>query len=130
MSEPASTSAFVVTGAIAYILGPVLGPFALLLFGAVAGSLLALSKVPTMTRMQGLQFVIVGVVIALALTGFAVWLVEKYTPIPGNLALMPLAFAISLGRDYLFKLIERGVDATGIFFDALAQRKPKAGGDE
>lgn len=122
MAEP-STSAFVVTGAIAVILGPVLGPFALLLFGAFAGSLLALSKVPTMTRWQGVQFIVVGMVIALALTGVAVWMVEKYTPLPGNLAMMPLAFALSAGRDFLLKLIERGVNALGTFFDALAQRK-------
>ena len=122
MSPEPSTSAFVVTGAVAALLGPVLGPFTLLLFGAVAGSLLALSKAPTMTRMQGIQFVVVGVAIALALTGVAVWLVERYTPIPGNLALMPLAFALAMGRDYLFTLIERAVSAIGTFFDALARR--------
>jgi hypothetical protein len=121
MSEP-TTSAFVATGAIAVILGPVFGPFALLLFAAAAGAMLAMSKAPSMTRMEGFRFIVVGVAIALTLTGFAVWLVERYTPIPGNLALMPLAFALSAGRDTLLKLIERGGDALGKFFDALATR--------
>lgn len=121
MQEP-TTSAFVVTGAVAWALGPVIGPFALLLFGAIAGSLLAMSKVPTMTRWEGVKFALVGVAIALAITGIAVWMVERYTPVPGNLALMPLAFAISAGRDFLLRLIERGADAVGSLCDRLLNR--------
>jgi hypothetical protein len=124
MSEP-TTSAYVAMGAVAMMLGPVFGPFALLLFAAAAGAMLAMSKAPSMTRWQGVRFILVGMAIALALTGLAVWLVERYTPIPGNLALMPLAFAISAGRDFLLKLIERGVNALGTFFDALATRGTK-----
>lgn len=54
MDEP-NTGAFVATGVIIAALGPVLGPALLITFGAVAGSLLAMSKADTMTRLEALN---------------------------------------------------------------------------
>lgn len=110
MTEPGTSTSFVVLGAATALLGPVLGPFALLVFGAVAGSLLALGTSEPMTRWQAARFVAVGVAVALALTGLAVWLVERYTDVPGHLALMPLAFAFAAGREHLSGFIKRLLD--------------------
>lgn len=129
MNEQPTSWAFVVLGFVTTVLGPVIGPFALLLFGAVAGSLLALGPASSMTRMEGVRFVFVGVCLSLALTGFAVWLVEKYTTIPGNIALMPLAFAIAAGRDQLLVLIKRGANAMGTFLEALTTRGKTEGSE-
>lgn len=118
MAEP-NTAAFVATGAAAALLGPVLGPFALLLFAAVAGSMLAMGKAGGMTRRDGLVFILIGVAVSLSLTGAAIWMVERYTSVPGNVALMPLSFAFAAGREHLLKLIARLFAAVGRFVEAL-----------
>jgi hypothetical protein len=122
MHEP-PFSAFAFAGLVVTILGPVLGPLALLLFAAVMGSMLAMGRVATMTRMEGLKFIAVGVGISLVLSGFAVWLVEKYTAIPGNIALMPVSFAIAVARNSLLGLIDKALDAVATFLNAFANRK-------
>ena len=120
-------SVFAVVGFVATLLGPILGPLALLIFASVMGALLAMGRVTTMTRWEGLRFVVVGVGISMVLTGLAVWLVEAYTPIPGNIALMPVAFAISLARSSLLGFIEKVLEAATNFVSAFASRK---GGDQ
>lgn len=122
MHEP-TFSAFAFTGLIAAALGPVLGPLVLLMFAAVMGALLAMGRIETMTRMEGLKFVLVGVGISLVLTGFAVWLVETYTAIPGNIALMPLAFVIAAARNSLLGLIDKALDAIATFLNAFANSR-------
>jgi hypothetical protein len=124
MSEPTSTgsAAYVVVGGFIAVLGPVLGPFAMLLFAAAMGALLAMGKAGSMTRWQGAAFVFVSMAISLALTGVVVFIVEKYTPIPGNLVLMPIAFVFAAGREFLLDLVKRIFGAAGTFFEALASR--------
>jgi hypothetical protein len=122
MTTEPSSGAFIVTSAFIALLGPVLGPFALLLFGAVAGSMLAMGKAASMSRWDGFWFVMVGIVISLSLTGLAVWAVERWTAIPGNLVLVPIAFALSAGRDYILALIKRVFDALGTLFETLFAR--------
>ena len=118
MNEP-TYSAFAITGAVAALLGPVLGPLALLLFASVMGGLLAMGRVSTMTRWEGVRFVAVGVGISLVLTGFAVWAVETYTTIPGNIALMPLAFGIAAARTSILELIDTLVASAARFLTTL-----------
>jgi len=124
MHEP-TFSAFAWTGLVATLLGPVVGPLALLLFAAVMGSLLAMSRTTTTTRWEGFKFLAVGVGISLVLTGLAVWAVERYTPIPGNIALMPVAFVIAAARNSLMGLIEMAIAAAGGFLSSFS--KPKGG---
>lgn len=122
MQEPAS-SVFVVTGIVAAILGPVIGPLVLLLFAAVMGGLLAMSRTVTASRWEGFKFLMMGVGIAFVLTGSAVWLLEKFTSVPGNIALMPVAFVISAARGSMLSIIDKAVDAMGTFLSAFASRK-------
>lgn len=119
------SAAYVVVGFVTTVLGPVLGPFALLLFGAVCGSLLALSKAPSKTRVEGIVFILIGVAVALSLTGLAVLAVERYTGFPGNLVLMPLSFAIAAGRDFILAFIQRVFEGLG---DAVAAIMRARGG--
>lgn len=122
MNEP-TFPAFALTGIIAAFLGPILGPMALVLFAAVMGGLLAMSKTPTPTRVEGIKFLAVGVGIAFVLTGAVVWAVERYTPIPGNIALAPVAFFIAAARGALLTLIDKAVEAAGNFLNALSGQK-------
>lgn len=120
--EPTTTT-FIVTGVVATVLGPVLGPYALIMFAAVVGSLLAMSKTPQATRLAGLKFIAVGVLVALTITGAVIWAVERYTDVPGNVALMPVAFIIGAARLYLLTFIERCLDACSAGLGLLLNRR-------
>ncbi len=126
MSEP-GTLTFVVTGVAAATLGPVLGPYTLIAFAAGVGGLLAMSRTPMESRMHALRFVGVGMLVALVLTAPCVWAVDKYTPVPGNVALVPVAFILGAARNGVLSLMDKGLDAfaaaLGVLLNALAQRK-------
>lgn len=109
---------YVVTGTLTAALGPILGPYALIVFGAVVGSLLAMSRTPTLSRMDGLKFIGIGVLVALVITGFCVWALEKYLGIPGNIALMPLSFVIGASRNSLLGLIDKMFDGLAAILNA------------
>lgn len=112
----------IVTGAMTALLGPIIGPYALIVFGAVVGSLLAMSRTPTATRMDGFKFVLIGVLVALVITGAAIWAVEKYMGVPANIALLPLSFLIGASRNSLLALIDKGFDVLAAI---LNSRTPK-----
>ena len=119
MSEP-STTTFAVTGMVATALGPVLGPWALIVFGAVAGSLLSMSRTPTAGVLDAVKFIVVGVVLACAITGSVAWAAEKYLEIPGYITLVPVAFLIGAARDALATAAQGIVGAVSTFFNRLA----------
>lgn len=109
MKEPDFSLALSLVTATIGLLGPTLGPFALLIFAAVIGAALAMSKErgkdeAPMTRMEGARYILLSACVSLVLTGLCVYLVQKYTDIPGNIALMPLAFFIALSRGELVGL--------------------------
>lgn len=114
MQEPGGPLSFSLVGVFVAWLGPVLGPYALIVFAAAAGSVLLLSSRKTDSphpRWHGVKFVALGSVIALLLTGPMVWAVEKYTAVPANIALIPVAFVLGLARDRLITLTEKLLDA-------------------
>lgn len=118
MAEP-TIPAYLVTGAIAAVLGPVLGPVSLITFGAVAGGMLAMSKASTQTRWDGFKFILVGVVIALAITGSVSWALEHFLKIPSSVALMPVAALIGAARNSILTLMDKAVES----MSALLPRK-------
>lgn len=124
-AEPvtATSSAFILTGAVGAALGPIYGPAALMLFAAIMGGMLALSGVATATKWEAARFVLVAVGLSLALTGSGVWLVEKFTPLPGSLALMPVAFGFSAARSKI-------LDTIGKLLDVFVNIVSKRGGAE
>lgn len=122
MQEP-SNILFLAVAAIVAWAGPVVGPFILLIFSAAVGSALAMGEHETRTRKDGAKFIAMGVAISFVLTGLAVHMVEKYTDIPGNVALMPLSFAIAVSRKKIVSLIYAALDACSSAFSAFANRK-------
>lgn len=109
MAEP-NTTTFVLAGAVAAALGPVLGPSVLIAFGAVAGSMLALSKVDTGDWRAALKFILVGVLIAIAITGSAAWALDRWMGVPINVSLMPVAAIIGAARNSLLELMQKLLD--------------------
>jgi NADH:ubiquinone oxidoreductase subunit 6 (subunit J) len=121
-TEPVSagSSAYILTGAVGAVLGPIYGPAVLMLFAASMGAMLALSREKTDSRWQAAQFIGVAIGLSLALTGSGVWLVEKFTPLPGSLALMPVAFGFAAARSMLLKFIGDLLDSiVGLFVKKL-----------
>jgi len=112
MTEP-STPAILIGGLVATALGPIVGPLALIAFGAFVGSLLAMAKAPTETKLQAVWFVIVGILIALVLTGAVAWALEYFFQIPSSVALMPIAAIIAAARMAILNLMDRLVDLFG-----------------
>lgn len=123
MHADAPISAYLLTGFVATLLGPVLGPMALLVFSAFIGALLAMSRTTTNTRWDGVKFLALAVAISLVLTGAAVWAVQTYTAIPGNVAMMPVAFVIAASRNSIMGLIDMAIAAAGAALSLFANRK-------
>lgn len=121
MSEPTITT-YAVTGAAAAALGPVLGPWALLLFGAVAGSMLALGRAETKGWREALTFVGIGIAVSVCITGAAAWAVERFLDIPSTIAILPISLAIGAGRNAILAMIE------GLFGAVVAIVTKRGGG--
>lgn len=111
-AEPITTgsSAYIMVGAIGAIAGPIYGPAVLMLFGAVIGGLLSLQGTKTESIMQAFRFIMVAVGLSLALTGIGVWLIESFTPLPGSLALMPVALTFAAARTMIIDFIQKILD--------------------
>lgn len=109
MAEPTAPS-FLIAGAIATALGPILGPSVLIAFGAVAGSMLALSKASTSGWKDAIKFVLVGVIVAIAITGAAAWVLDWLWGVPQTLSLMPVAAVIGAARTSLLELMQKLID--------------------
>lgn len=112
----AGSSAFIITGAAAAMLGPIFGPAVLMLFAAVIGGLLALRSEKTDSKLEAFGFICVAVCLSLALTGTGVWLVERFTPIPGSLAVMPVACGFAAARNLIIDFISKMLDAVVSIF--------------
>jgi len=89
MAEP-STSTLSITALAIAVLGPMAGPYALIVFAALAGALWPLSTMPTVTRLQGAAFLVR--VVALAVTA-AYWIESTYK-VPAVESVALVAFAI------------------------------------
>lgn len=110
MTEPGPVTFSLLAAAVA-VAGPVIGPYALVVFAATVGCALVMSAEPIPSRWAGLKFIVMGTAVALLLTGPALWAIQKYTDIPGNIALVPVAFVLGLARNKLVGLINQALDA-------------------
>ena len=93
MAEP-STSTLSITALAIALLGPMAGPYALIVFAALAGALWPLSTLPTVTRMQGAAFLVRVVAGAVVLTGSAAYLIESIYKVPAIESFALVAFGI------------------------------------
>lgn len=110
--------------ALILFLGPVLGPFSLLLFSAVVGALLAMStKELEGDRWAGARYLAVSVGMAMVLSSSAMWAVTRYTNVPADVALMPVAFFLAAGREYMLGVVQRVMAALGDFLAGLFAKR-------
>lgn len=115
MSEPISagaSSAFILTGAVGAFFGPVYGPVILMLFSALMGAMLALqgTKIEPSTHWESAKFVLLAIGLSMTLTGTGVWVLERFTPLPGSLAIMVVAFFFAAARNLILDAIKRLLD--------------------
>ena len=97
----------VVTGLLGTLLGPVYGQAVLMLFAALVGAMLALGSVKTENRWESVRFLGVAVGISVVFTGATMWAVETYTPLPSNIALMPVSCLLAATRNRILWVIDK-----------------------
>lgn len=102
MPEPTSTSAGISLAALfVTLLGPLAGPYALIVFAALAGALWPLSASETTSRAAGAWLVLRCTLTAVALTSGLAALLQTHWSIPATEALSPVAFLIgALGNGW------------------------------
>lgn len=92
MPEPTSSAGISIAALSIALLGPLAGPYALILFAALAGSLWPLSAASTETRFEGAWLVLRCTLTGFILTGGAAsWLQASYN-IEVNATIAPVAF--------------------------------------
>lgn len=123
-----ASSQFTLVGVFTIWLGPIVGPYLLIVFAAVAGAGLALQVEKPTTRWEGLKFLTLSTLVALLLTGPLAWLVEKYTDVPANVALIPVAVVLGLARSKLVSLTHRLLDAIAAGASAAFKAAAERGG--
>jgi hypothetical protein len=118
MPEPTSTSGISLAALAIALLGPMAGPYALIVFAALAGALWPLSAADTMTRSAGAWLLLRCTLTAVALTSALSLVLQSQWQIPAGESLAPVAFVIgALGNGW------RPVfDAVGAALQALAIR--------
>lgn len=103
MADPTTTSAggISLTTLFVALFGPLAGPYALIVFAALAGALWPLSSTETETRAAGAWLLLRCTLTAIALTAFIGQGIDKLYGIPAVEALSPVAFAIgALGNGW------------------------------
>ena len=93
MAEPSSSAGVTLTMAAVGVLGPLAGPYAVIIFAALAGAMWPLSAVRT-DPCEGAWLLLRCTLTAVVLTVFAAQLIERYTGWPAHSALAPIALAI------------------------------------
>lgn len=119
MLEPTSSSAGLSLAAVAIaLLGPMAGPYLVIVFAAMGGALWPLSVADTASRAAGAWLLLRCTLTALALTSALAALAEQQWQIPAIESLAPVAFFIgALGNGW------RPVfDALALALQALAGR--------
>lgn len=101
MAEPTTTSGASLVAISVALLGPMAGPYALIVFAALAGALWPLSAATTMTRTAGAWLLLRCTLTAVVLTEVLSLAVQSQWSIPAKEALSPVAFFIgALGNGW------------------------------
>jgi hypothetical protein len=128
MAEPSSSTLSITALAIA-LLGPMAGPYALIVFAALAGALWPLSTMPTVTRAQGASFLVRVVAASVVLTGTAAYWIESTYSVPAAQSFAVVAFLIgAMGngwRPVLQGLRNALVNVVGKLADTSSPKGPK-----
>lgn len=94
MPEPTSTSSLSLAILAVAVFGPMAGPYALIVFSALAGAMWPLLSSSTMTRKAGAWMLFRCTLTAVMLTGSCSLILQQIYRIPANESLGLVAFAI------------------------------------
>jgi len=113
MTEPTiPASVGIVTLAVAF-LGPMAGPYAVIVLSALAGALWALAAAPTDSRRAGAVLMLRLVLTAVVLTSGVAWALETQYGWPAHQLLAPVAFGVGMGGDRWRALVDLFVALVG-----------------
>ncbi len=101
MPEPTSTSSIGLLGLFVTLLGPLLGPYALILFGATLGAATALSVRDGGSTLGGLWFLLRVVLTALLFTSAVTAALERWMDWPADMVMGAVAYCIGWQWDQL-----------------------------
>lgn len=130
MPEPTSTSGLSLAAVSIALLGPMAGPYALIVFAALAGALWPLSASESTSRAAGAKLLLRCTLTAVALTSALALVLQSQWQIPATEALAPVAFAIgALGNGWrpVFEAMGSGLSALVVRFGG-GQSGPPPGG--
>lgn len=108
MTEPTTTTAAggsLLLGALTASLGPLLGPWLLILVGGFVGSFLAVTSIETVTLGRAMVLLLRGVGMSALFSGLAVVLVAPQVGASVDLLLLPVAGLIGWQQDRLLSLV-------------------------
>ena len=101
MAEPSTSVGISLTVIFVALLGPMAGPYALIVFAALAGALWPLSASPSTARLSGAWLLLRCTLTAIVLTVFLASAIERTWGIPVSEALAPVALIIgALGNGW------------------------------
>lgn len=112
MPEPTSTSGLSLAAVAIALLGPMAGPYALIVFAALAGALWPLSASETISKSAGAKLLLRCTLTAVALTSALALALQNHWQIPAVEALSPVAFMIgALGNGWrpVFEAVGSGL---------------------
>ena len=107
MTEPTIPVSVGIVGLGITTLGPLAGPYAVILVSALAGAMWALAAAPTATRSAGAMLVLRLVLTAVMLTSGVAWVLEAQYDWPGHQLLAPVAFVIGMVGDRWRSLLDK-----------------------
>ena len=107
MTEPTIPVSVGIVGLGITTLGPMAGPYAVIVISALAGAMWALAAAPTSTRSAGALLVLRLVLTAVMLTSGVAWMLEVQYDWPGHQLLAPVAFAIGMVGDRWRSLLDK-----------------------
>lgn len=101
MAEPSTSAGISLTVLSVALLGPMAGPYALIVFAGLAGAMWPLSASNTATRLAGAWLLLRCTLTAIVLTGFLAAIIERAWGMPVGESLAPVALAIgALGNGW------------------------------
>ena len=99
--EPTTTSTASLSVLAVALLGPLAGPYVLIVFAALSGALWPLSASATASRLAGGWLLLRCTLMAVVLTSMLAGLLQQYYGIPHSEALAPVAFFVgALGNGW------------------------------
>lgn len=101
MAEPTSTASISLTVLAVGFFGPLAGPYAVIVFAALAGAMWPLSAHTTGSKLAGAWLLLRCTLTAVLLTGILATFLERWMSVPINEGLAPIALVIgALGNGW------------------------------